>query len=266
MPEVAEGRLSVDPGTSFTGQTVVVTGAARGAGLAIARRFAEAGAYVVLVDRDLERTSAVAAGLSASGFGVAPWEADVRSRLALQSLAEGVVNERGRIDVWVNAPGIWYEGPAEIMPEAWWDETLAVILSGSFYGAQAAAADMLARRRGVIVNIASVEGLQPTEGHVGYSAAMAGLIRLTEALGIEWASRGVRVVGIAPGVLDTGWLDETGDAPAQADLYRRRTPMRRLGLPSEVAEAVLYLASDEASYITAETLPVDGGWTAYQLF
>jgi NAD(P)-dependent dehydrogenase (short-subunit alcohol dehydrogenase family) len=265
-------------GDAFTGKVVVVTGAARGLGRAIAQRFAEEGATVVLADLDGEAvrqavqdmecgSSASAAPAELAQSRIQPAQLDVRDPTASRALADAIVAEHGRLDVWVNNAGVWHRAPAEVMPAAMWEDSLAVMLSGAFYGSQAAAAHMLPAGRGVIVNISSVEAYQIVEGHVAYSVAKAGLLQLTEALGVEWAGRGVRVVGVAPGVLATGWLErDAAWGAALAQTYERRTPMRRLGQPEEVAEAVLYLASDEASYITAETLPVDGGWIAYQLF
>ena len=126
---------------------------------------------------------------------------------------------------------------------------------------------MLAQGKGVIINMASVTGLLHIEGRAAYSVSKAGVIALTEALGIEWANRGVRVVGIAPGVVATPMAQAVFDAGvASQATYERRTPMHRLGSVDEIADAALFLASDEAAYITAETLRVDGGWTAYQLF
>ena len=126
---------------------------------------------------------------------------------------------------------------------------------------------MLTQGSGVIVNIASVGGTQHIEGRVAYSVPKAGIIMLTQALGIEWAKRGVRVVGVAPGVVMTEMVQKgIAEGTASIEAYQRRTPMRRLGKVEEIAEAVLFLASDQASYIVGEVMRVDGGWSAYQFF
>jgi NAD(P)-dependent dehydrogenase (short-subunit alcohol dehydrogenase family) len=169
--------------------------------------------------------------------------------------------------VWVNNAGIAHKAPAESLPLEAWDESLAVMLSGVFYCSQAAGRQMLAQGSGVIVNVASVGGIKHIEGRVAYSVPKAGVIMLTQALGIEWAKRGVRVVGIAPGVVMTEMVQKGIDeGTARMDAYIRRTPMRRLGTIEEIAEAVFFLASDEAAYIVGEVMRVDGGWAAYQLF
>ena len=231
------------------------------------RRFAAAGAEVVLTDVDAQQGERSAEALRAGG-GRARFELlDVREPDQSCALVDGVVADVGQIDVWVNNAGVAHKAAAEDLPVDQWRETIDVMLSGAFYCSQAVSRPMLARGEGVIINIASVIGINPIEGRVAYGTAKAGLIMLTEALGIEWARRGVRVVGVAPAVVMTDMVRkglEEGTATVEA--YERRTPMRRLGTTDEVADAVLYLASDEASYITAETLRVDGGWTAYQLF
>jgi 2-deoxy-D-gluconate 3-dehydrogenase len=138
------------------------------------------------------------------------------------------------------------------LPASVWEESLATLLTASFYCAQAAGRQMLKQGHGVIANLTSVHGLKAIEGHVADSVAHAALMGLTRALGVEWAGRGVRVVGVA--------------LPLEFGEPSRRTPLRSNASMQQIAETLLYLTSDEAAYVTAETLPVDGGWSAYQLF
>ena len=253
-------------GTMTENQTVVVAGGARGLGLAITQRFAREGAMSVIADSDGEAGEQAVMRLREDGLAAAFEPLDVRDPRQSQALVERVVAQRGTIDVWVNCAGAPQSRPAETMPLMAWDDSLATRLSGAFYCAQAVGAHMLGRGRGVIVNVASVSAFQAIEGRAADSAAMAGLVALTQALGIEWAARGVRVVGIAPGALATD-IGPSGSALGfPAAVYEHRTPLRRLGTAEEAAEAVFFLASDEAAFIVGETMRVDGGWTAYHLF
>jgi NAD(P)-dependent dehydrogenase (short-subunit alcohol dehydrogenase family) len=252
----------------FNGKTAVVTGAGRGIGLAIARRFARAGARVVIAERDAKAGEAAAGTIRAEGGTAAFEPLDVRVSGQSVALVEKTVRAHEALDIWVNAAGLSHRAPAEEWTREAWEEHIATLLSGTFHGAQAAGRQMLKQGRGVIVNLASVEAAQPIEGRVGQCVAKAGVVALTEALGVEWAKRGVRVVGVAvpplvevppdQRVKEGGWEDP--------EVHKRRTPLRRLATVDDVAEAVLFLASDEAAYITAETLRVDGGWAAYNMF
>ncbi len=251
----------------FVNKTAVITGAGRGLGYGIARRFGQAGAHIVIAEIDADAGTKAADSLRRDGLSAQFEPLDVRDPAQSVALVERVVKARGQIDVWVNNAGVAHKGPAENLPVDQWNESLAVMLSGAFYCAQAAGRQMLVQGRGVIVNVSSVNGYQAIEGRVAYSTAKAGLIMLTQALGIEWAKRGVRVVGIAPGVVMTDLVKKgIAEGTASVEAYERRTPLHRLGTIEEIAEAVLYLASDEASYIVGETMKVDGGWVAYQLF
>ncbi len=246
---------------------VVITGAGRGLGLGIARRFGQAGSHVVIAELDPEAGIQAAASLHAEGISAAFEPLDVRLSEQSVALVDRLTQAHGHIDVWVNNAGIAHKAPAESLSLEAWDESIAVILSGVFYCSQAVGKQMLKQGSGVIINIASSGGLKYIEGRVAYSVPKAGVIMLTQALGIEWAKRGVRVVGIAPGVVMTEMVQKGIDeGTAKLDAYIRRTPLRRLGTLQEIAEAAFFLASDEAAYIVGETMRVDGGWVAYQLF
>jgi 3-oxoacyl-[acyl-carrier protein] reductase len=237
----------------FAGATVVVAGVGESLGAGITRAFGRAGAHVVVADNGVDEglvEALLAEGVSASHEGLDPADPE---RIA--ALVARVVEDRGRLDVWVNNLSVRHKGPAETLAPEAWRESVDVVLSGAFYCCQAAGRQMLAQGEGVIVNVSSVEGYKAVDGGVAPCVAHAGLAMLTQALGVEWAGRGVRVVGTAPGSLAEGF-----------SVDGRRAPLGRPGTVEEVAEAILYLASGEASYVTAETLRVDGGWTAYQLF
>ena len=253
--------------TSFDQQVVVITGAGRGLGLGMAQRFGQAGARVILAELDVTLGRQAEAELQHAGLTAHFAALDVRDPAQSRALVAEVANRYGRLDVWINNAGISTIAPAETLDSAEWDALVAVNLSGVFYCAQAAGQQMLAQGKGVIINLASITGLLHIEGRAAYSVTKAGVVALTEALGVEWAGRGVRVVAIAPGVVATPMAQAVFDQGiAERSTYERRTPMHRLGTVDEIAEAALFLASDEAAYITAETLRVDGGWTAYQLF
>ena len=251
----------------FAGKIVVITGAGRGLGLGMARRFGQEKAHVVIAELDPETGQRAAAGLQGEGISAAFEPLDVCQPEQSLALVDRLVKAHGHIDVWVNNAGIAHKAPAESISIEAWDESIAVLLSGAFYCSQAVGRQMLAQGSGVIINIASVGGMQHIEGRIAYSVPKAGLIMLTQALGVEWAKRGVRVVGIAPGVVMTELVQKGIDeGTARLDAYLRRTPMRRLGTIEEIAEAAVFLASDQASFITGEVMRVDGGWASYQLF
>ena len=248
-------------------KTVIVAGNGRGLGPGIARRFGQAGAHVVIADTDARTGEDAARVLQGEGLSVSYEKLDLRDQAQVTTLVEKVVGDRERIDVWVNNLSVARKGAAEALTREAWQESVDTILSGTFYCSQAVGRHMLAQGRGVIVNVTSVDGYQAIEGSASSCAAHAGLGMLTQALGIEWASRGVRVVGIAPGALTTDFSQNSANEGSDVvRAYERRTPLRRIGTVEEVAEAILYLTGEEASFVIAETMRVDGGWTAYQLF
>jgi NAD(P)-dependent dehydrogenase (short-subunit alcohol dehydrogenase family) len=253
------------PEATFIDKIVVVTGAGHRLGQGIARRFGQAGAHVVVTDGDVEAGSSAANALSTDGLSSSFETLDARHPAHSLAVVDRLVRERGRIDVWVNATGAARMGPAETLPREAWQAAIDLTLSGAFYCCQAAGRQMLDQGQGVIVNLSSINGYKAIEGGVARSVADAGLIMLTQALGIEWASRGVRVVGVSAGATPE-LVAESASGTDGAAAHEHRAPMRRLGTVDDVAEAVLYVASDQASYLVAETLRVDGGWVAYQLF
>ena len=230
-------------------QTVVINQGSGPLGLSLARQFGQAGAQVVVVSHDLTEWAQAQPALQA---------ADVALRLEAlagqrASSYAALAGRLGSIDIWINQVPSGDGGPAEALPVEAWEAQLVGALTSAFFGAQAAAQVMLPRGRGVIVNLTYENGRKPLAGRVAANVAAAGLMALTESLGIEWARRGLRVVGLSL-------------APEGVETHLPRLPLRRLGTPDEIAAAVAFLASDQASYITAETLRVDGGWGAYQLF
>ena len=251
----------------FKDKVIVVTGAGRGLGYGMARRFGQEGAHAIIAEIDPVLGQQAAESLRADGLLATCEPLDVRDPAQSVALVDKLVQQFGHVDVWINNAGVANKGPAESLSIQAWDDAIAVMLSGAFYCSQAIGRQMLAQGFGVIVNVASTGGLQYIEGRVAYSVPKAGLIMLTQALGVEWAKRGVRVVGVAPGVVMTEKVQKSLDeGSGSLDSYQRRTPMRRLGTVEEIAEAVLFLSSEQASYIVGEVMRVDGGWAAYQMF
>lgn len=247
----------------FSGKAVVVTGAARGFGLHFARAFAGLGASVVLGDVNAETGEAAAASIRDEGGKARFAMLDVRRPEAAAEAAAMAVDMAGRLDVWINNAGIARHGRSENLTQDAWAMPLDIMLSGTFYGAQAAARHMLPAGSGTIINIASVNGLVAQSGRASYASAKAGVIRLTEVLAGEWGHRGVRVNAIAPAVFMTDLARTSfADGSASPEVYLRRSPSGRMGEVPELVAALLFLASPHAGYITGQTLKVDGAWTA----
>ena len=238
----------------FANKTVVVTGSARGIGRVIAEQFARLNANVVISDLDEETVERAVGEIGSTTVG---FKADVTKAADIDKLFEKTVERFGRVDIVVNNAGITRDSVMIRMAEKDWDMVLDINLKGAFLVTKAAARIMMKQRYGRIVNISSVVGLKGNAGQANYAASKAGLIGLTKSSAKELASRGVTVNAVAPGFIATEMTEALPEAAKQQ--FLERMFLKRPGSPQDVAAAVLFLASDEASYITGQVLAVDGG-------
>ena len=246
----------------FQNQTVVVTGAAQGIGLAIASTFARAGARVAMADVDGTQLALAARSLERQGGQVRPYVADVSDEQSMQELAAATARELGDCRVLVSNAGILLRGSIDDADAVLqWHRTLQVNLSGCFHLARAYV-PQLRRQTGNLVNIASVHALVAIRNSAAYTASKGGLKQLTQALALELGADGVRVNAVAPGITETDMTESTRRDPKALAAFLARVPLGRTVSPQDVAHAVAFLASEQASCITGVTLAVDGGYCA----
>ena len=243
-----------------TGRVAVVTGAARGIGLAVARRFLGDGYGVALLDIDAETLARTAAAL-VPGERVLAIECDVAEPRAVQAAIDRVAARFGRIDALVNNAGVAVFKPILETSYEEWARVIAVNLTGPFLCTQACAPVMLANGGGAVVNIGSISGLRASTLRVAYGTSKAALMHLTKQQAAELGGRGIRVNAVAPGPVDTAMAKQVHTADIRAD-YHDAIPLNRYGSEDEIAAAVAFLCSDAASYVNGQTLAVDGGFGA----
>ena len=246
-------------------KVALVTGARRGMGKADALILAKQGAKVAVTDIDLEECKQVVEEIKKAGGEAMAFKMNVSDKAEVDKVFDEVIKKWGRLDILVNNAGVFLPKMALDMTETDWDKTLDINLKGQFLCAQRAAKEMAKNKWGRIINIASI-----ASGGVGvgvmagshYSASKGGIIGMSETMAIEWAPLGINVNVIAPGAIDTPMIQEAGMSKEAMDAFLAGVPMKRMGEADEIASAVVFLGSEEASYIAGATLVVDGGWLA----
>lgn len=245
-------------------KVTIVTGASRGLGKSIALAFGRAGAHVACVATSTENTKKTCTDITNLGGIATPFGCHVQNGNEVKTLFEDVRQRLGPVDILINNAGISKPSFTLEMTETNWDEHMDINCKSIFLCSKEAAKSMKERGSGCIVNIGSILGRNAFPATLGYCASKAATDQMTKVLAIEWARYGIRVNCVAPGYVKTDLIEglESEGKLSIADL-ERRTPQRRLGTGEEIASAVLYVASDQASFMTGETMVVDGGWSAF---
>lgn len=242
---------------SLEGRVAIVTGAAQGIGRAIAETLAEAGADIVVADLDPTRSKETVAAVEKAGRKALNIKVNVADANDTKAMAEQILKDWGKIDILVNNAGITRDGLLLRMKEEDWNVVLQVNLNGTFHCTKAVLQPMTKQRYGRIVNIASIVGAMGNVGQANYAASKAAVIGFTKTVAREYASRNVTVNAVAPGFIDTAMTQ--GLAAEVKEALQKQIPLARLGTPADIANAVRFLVSEDASYITGHVLHVNGG-------
>ncbi len=240
----------------FSDKTVIVTGSTRGLGKAIAEKFASLGANLV-INGTSQTVFQTEKGFLEKGYRVKAVEGDIRYFENAKKLIDTAVETYGTVDVLVNNAGIIRDGLLAKMREEDWDDVLNVNLKSAFLCTKAVSRLMMKKRQGAIINITSVVGIMGNAGQTNYAASKAGMIGFTKSVAKELGSRGITCNAVAPGFIETDMSNSQSDEIKER--YIAMVPLRRAGTPVEVAEAVCFLASDRAKYITGQVIHIDGG-------
>jgi len=246
-------------------KVAIVTGARRGMGKADALAFAKNGAKVVVSDISQEECQQVVDEIERGGGEALAVKCDVSNEKEIEEMVKKTIKKFGRVDILVNNAGICQFKPFLEMTEEEWDRTIDINLKGYFLCARVCAKEMVKQKSGVIVNIASIVMGQIGKGMAGlahYSAAKGGIAALTKTLALELAPHNIRVNTIAPGAVDTPMVDSAMADPKALEQILAMIPLHRMGKPEEIANTVLFLSSEDSSYITGSVVVVDGGWLA----
>jgi NAD(P)-dependent dehydrogenase (short-subunit alcohol dehydrogenase family) len=239
----------------------IITGSARGIGFCVAKAFAREGAIVAIADINLDGAKAAADGLAATGGRAMGLAVNVADQASVQSMVDAVVAAHGRVDLLVNNAGVGGNTPFLDTTLEEWNRIIAINLTGAFMVAQASAREMVKAGGGKIVNIASLSGERGGNGRAAYGSAKAGLQLLTKVMAVELAPYNINVNNILPGAIETEMAKFAHDEATRA-AYNYLIPMTRYGTPEEIADAAVFLCSDEARYIHGHSLNVDGGFGA----